>query len=96
MKYRVLLNEQSELEGSRTVGCFDKLSSAIVAAYQLAKDYYNKCESANIYVCKVLNATYDIMSYNLTYSVYVDDEYKAIYKYLRLSEDQEKLDCEWR
>lgn len=96
MKYRVLLNEQSELEGSLKVGCFDKLSSAIAVAYQLAKDYYNKCESANIYVCKVLNDNYDIMSYKLTYSVYVDDECKAIFKYLRLSEYQERLHFEWR
>ena len=94
--YRVLLNEKSELEGSLTVGCFDKLSTAIAAAYRLTKDYYNKCESANIYVCKVLNDNYDIMSYKLTYSVYVDDECKAIFRYFRLSEHQEILRFEWR
>lgn len=96
MKYRVLVNEKSELEGSLTVGCFDKLSTAIATAYQLAKDYYNKWESANIYVCEVLNDNYDIMSYKLTYSVYIDNECRAIFKYLRLSEYQERLHFEWR
>lgn len=94
--YIVLLSEKSELEGSRTVGCFDKLSTAITAAYNLTKDYYNKCESAHIYVCKVLNDDYDIMSCKLTYSVYADDECKAIFRYFRLSEHQEILRFEWR
>ena len=96
MKYRVLLNKKSELEGSRTVGRYDNLTSAVEAAYKLAKDYYIKCEHANIYVYKVLNDKYDIMSYLLTYSVYVDDECKAIFKNLKLSEHQEKVRFERR
>lgn len=90
MQYRVLLNKKSELEGSRTVGWYSKETSAVKAAYKLAKDYYIKRESANIYVCKVLNDKYNTMSYELTYSVHVDDECRAIYKYLKLSEHQEK------